>query len=208
VKYSEATVGCHADIFCSMVLKFIRIVLHSDYSPKKVELCWQPPEQYHEKYRRHFGCEVVFSAPMSRLYVESRDLDTPLPGANANLALYNDQLTLSILAELKRSNLQSRVYARLIEFLPDAECSREKVARSLNMSESSLRQKLRAENTCYQVLLDKVRSEMAQNYLGDRGLTISETAFLLGFTDSSNFTRAFKRWLGKSPSEFKRQQLK
>jgi AraC-like DNA-binding protein len=126
-----------------------------------------------------------------------------LSGSNASLAFHNDQLAQAILADLKKHDLRARVYARLIEYLPAGDCSREKVAHSLNMSESAFQKKLKAEGTSYQEVLDETRAELARHYLGKSGLSISEAAFLLGFTDSSNFSRAFKRWTGKSPSEFR-----
>ena len=206
VEYSEVTRGVHADAFCAVVLKFIRIVHRPDYNLKRLELCWEPPEKYHDKYRQHFGCEVVFAAPLTIIYLDEADLDVPLSGANASLAFQNDQSAKAILAELKKDNLQSRVYARLIEYLPAGECSREKVAHSLYMSESAFQKKLKMEGTSYQALLDRTRTELSQHYLGRGNMSISEAAFLLGFTDSSNFSRAFKRWLGVSPSEYRHQQ--
>jgi AraC-like DNA-binding protein len=74
------------------------------------------------------------------------------------------------------------------------------------MSESAFQKKLKLEGTSYQALLDGTRSELSQQYLGKGGMSISEAAFLLGFTDSSNFSRAFKRWLGVSPSEYRHHE--
>lgn len=206
VDYSEVTRGVHADAFCAVVLKFMRLVYRPDYKFERLELSWHPPEQYHDKYRKHFGCEVVFGAPLTTIYLNKKDLDVPLSGANARLAFQNDQSAKAILAELKKDNLQARVYARLIEYLPAGECSREKVAHSLHMSESAFQKKLKLEGTSYQTLLDRTRSELSQHYLGKGGMSISEAAFLLGFTDSSNFSRAFKRWLGVSPSEYRHDE--
>jgi AraC-like DNA-binding protein len=207
VDYSELTRGVHADAFCAVVLKFMRIVFRPDYNLKRLELNWTPPEKYHDKYRKHFGCEVTFGAPLTVLYFDKDDLDIPLGGANASLAFQNDQSAKAILAELKKDNLQARVYARLIEYLPAGECSREKVAHSLYMSESAFQKKLKLEGTSYQALLDRTRSELSQHYLGKGGMSISEAAFLLGFTDSSNFSRAFKRWMGVSPSEYRHHEV-
>ena len=203
VPYSETTLGCHADAFCAIALKFIRLVYSPDFKPMKVDLAWMPPAECHQKYRRYFGCEVNFSAPMTAIHLRSEDLHARLAGSNAALAYQNDQLAKAMLAEIKKDNLRSRVYARLIEFLPSGDCSREKVAASLYMSESAFRIKLKAEGTTYQHLLDRTRTDLARQYL-ESGMSISETAYLLGFTDSSNFSRAFKRWVGESPSQFRK----
>jgi len=206
VDYRAETFGCHADVFSAVILKLMRLVYVPDYTPRRVDLAWTPPVEYQHRYPEFFGCEVVFSAPLTAIHVDSGDLDIPLPGKNANLAFQNDQLAKVVLSDLKQDSLQSQVYSRLIEFLPAGECSREKVASSLFMSESAFQKKLNAEGSSYQEILDRTRSELAQHYLGKGGMSISETAFLLGFTDSSNFSRAFKRWLGISPSDFREAQ--
>ena len=203
VEYSDVTRGVHADAFVAVVIKFMRLVYQPDYAPKKVELSWTPPDECHDKYRQYFGANVEYGAPVTAVHVASEDLDVKLSGSNASLAFHNDQLAQAILADLKKHDLRARVYARLIEYLPAGDCSREKVAHSLNMSESAFQKKLKAEGTSYQEVLDETRAELARHYLGKSGLSISEAAFLLGFTDSSNFSRAFKRWTGKSPSEFR-----
>ncbi|MGI9232479.1 MAG: AraC family transcriptional regulator ligand-binding domain-containing protein [Woeseiaceae bacterium] len=203
VRYSDVTRGVHADAFLAVVIKFMRLVYQPDYVPRKVELNWTPPELYHDKYQKHFGPNVEFGASKTAIHVASEDLDAPLSGSNASLAFHNDQLATAILADLKKQDLRARVYARLIEYLPAGDCSREKVAHSLNMSESAFQKKLKVEGTSYQEVLDNTRSELARHYLEKSGLSISEAAFLLGFTDSSNFSRAFKRWTGKSPTDFR-----
>ena len=71
------------------------------------------------------------------------------------------------------------------------------------MSEATLQQRLAERGTSFQELLDDTRCELAIGYLHQPALTVTEIAFLLGFTDASNFTRAFKRWKGVPPSNFR-----
>ncbi|MFK7957570.1 MAG: AraC family transcriptional regulator [Lysobacterales bacterium] len=203
VSYSDVTQGVHADAFAAVVIRFIRLVYQPDFSPRLVELSSNPPDDLHARYQEHFGPNIQFGADKTAIHVNTSDLDAPLTGSNASLAFHNDQLAVAILASLKKHDLRARVYARLIEYLPAGECSREKVAHSLNMSESAFQKKLKADGTSYQEVLDETRSELARHYLGKSGISISEAAFLLGFTDSSNFSRAFKRWTGTSPTEYR-----
>ena len=81
------------------------------------------------------------------------------------------------------------------------------MASSLNLSVRSLQRKLSDENTNYKHLLDETRRELAMNYLGNSRLTINEITYLLGFSDPSNFTRAFRRWQGESPSNYRARQI-
>ena len=147
VEYSEQTRGVHADAFCAVALKFMRIVYQPDYAPYRLDLNWTPPAEQHTMYAEHFGCEIRFGADVTALHVAAKDLDVPLTGSNASLAFHNDQLAVAILADLKKQDLQARVYARLIEYLPAGDCNREKVAHSLNMSESRLTGRINVVHT-------------------------------------------------------------
>lgn len=79
----------------------------------------------------------------------------------------------------------------------------EHVAEELNMSRHTLYKKLKEENLTFAALLEDVRREQALTYLRDRNRSVSEVAELLGFSELSAFSRAFKRWMGKSPAEFR-----
>lgn len=202
---SETARNYDADGFTGVVLKFVRLIYKPDYHPRKVELTWTPPEQYWEKYRNYFGCEVEFSAPLAAIYFEKADLDVELPASNIELARQNDQVVVDFLAKGKL-DLPSQVYSKLIELLPSGDCSRERVASSLHMSASAFHEKLKKAGTNYQQLLDDTRRELAEKYIDQAEISLSEVAYLLGFTDSSNFSRAFKRWLGVSPREYRNQR--
>lgn len=77
------------------------------------------------------------------------------------------------------------------------------VAEQLNMSRQTLHKKLKEENLTFAALLDEVRREQALTYLQDDDRPLSEVAELLGFSELSAFSRAFKRWMGKSPAHFR-----
>lgn len=72
------------------------------------------------------------------------------------------------------------------------------------MSLKALEVKLSRENTNFQQVLDSTRQSLAASYIEQSSFSITEIAFLLGFSDAANFTRAFKRWTGKPPLEFRK----
>jgi AraC-like DNA-binding protein len=71
------------------------------------------------------------------------------------------------------------------------------------MSPATLYLKLAERGTSFQALLDNTRKDLACNYLHQATRSVTEVTFLLGFSDTSNFTRAFKRWTGSSPTNFR-----
>jgi AraC-like DNA-binding protein len=72
------------------------------------------------------------------------------------------------------------------------------------MSPSALQQKLAERNSSFQHLLNSVRQSLALAYMEQARVSITEMSFLLGFADNSSFTRAFRRWTGQSPRDYRR----
>ena len=105
--------------------------------------------------------------------------------------------------ELDRADVVANARARLVELLPSVECRKSRVAAALSMSTSTLHQRLIERGTSFHALLNDLRRELACSYLQQSGVSVTEITFLLGFTDVSNFTRAFKRWTGMSPTRFR-----
>ncbi len=77
------------------------------------------------------------------------------------------------------------------------------VARALHTSGRSLRRHLASQGTSYQQVLDEVRKRLALQYLSTTHLPLQEIAYLLGFNDASNFRRAFRKWTGRMPSDYR-----
>jgi AraC-like DNA-binding protein len=77
------------------------------------------------------------------------------------------------------------------------------LADHFNCSSRQLQRKLKDEGTSYRELLDKVRMDLAEQYITRNNFTITETAYLLGYSDPNNFSRAFKKWMGVSPGSFR-----
>ena len=200
---SPAVERAHEDAFIALVVKYIRLMYRPDYVPAKVTSIWPAPEQRGDVYRDYFGIEPEFDSTRNAIYISKEDLDVPLPAANAALARQNDQVVVDFLARMNKVDLPSQVNRKIIELLPSGECSNERIAAALNMSVRALYNKLNKVGTSYQELLDNTRKQLAFQYMLREEMSISEIAYLLGFTDCSNFSRAFRRWSGKSPSDFR-----
>ncbi|MBT8371214.1 MAG: helix-turn-helix transcriptional regulator, partial [Desulfobacterales bacterium] len=99
------------------------------------------------------------------------------------------------------NNIVDRVTAVIVDMLPSGGIADEKIAESLNMSVRSLQRRLKEVGTTFRGILDMVRKDLAETYVLDPEIELVEIAFLLGFSDQSAFSRAFRRWTGNSPSE-------
>ncbi len=193
----------HEDAFIALVVKYIRLMYQPDYVPARVTSIWPAPDDGSGVYRDYFGIEPEFDCDRNAIYIAKDDLDVLLPAANAALAQQNDQVVVDFLAKMKKVDLPSQVNRKIIELLPSGDCSNERIADSLHMSVRALYNKLNKAETSYQELLDNTRKQLAYQYMLKQEMSVSEIAYLLGFTDCSNFSRAFRRWSGQSPSDFR-----
>lgn len=191
----------------ALVIKFIRFMYQPDYQPVKVELMHEAAAGKESMYRQYLGENLVFEAERNAIWIDSADLDRPLPAANAELARQNDEVVVQFLAKMDRANVPAQVHAKLIEMLPSGDCSKTQVASALFMSVRTLHNRLAEAGTNYQQLLDQTRRELAEQYMKQSDISVSEIAYLLGFSDCSNFSRAFQRWTGSSPSAYRDEFL-
>ncbi|MFQ6023678.1 MAG: AraC family transcriptional regulator [Acidiferrobacterales bacterium] len=150
-----------------------------------------------------FRAPIEFKASENALHFDRQALLTPLPTANAELARANDRVVTDYLARFERGSVRRQVEQKLLEQLSSGHVSQESVARALHMSLRTLQRRLKQEGSSYKQLLDQTRRDLAARYLRESHLTVGEITFLLGFSEAANFTRAFKRWHGLSPSEFR-----
>jgi AraC-like DNA-binding protein len=152
--------------------------------------------QYYAFYR----CPVNFSASENSLILPTELMDKPLPSRNQHLARMHDQVLQNYLGQLSQSELGHKVREITINLMPSGEVCKEQIADSLHMSSRTLHRKLQEEGTSFAEILNDTRRELAIQYIQDNNLPLIEVSYLLGFSDSSAFTRAFKRWTGKTPA--------
>jgi AraC-like DNA-binding protein len=190
--------------FCFLVLT-MRMLYKQAFNPLRVEFHRPMPREGSGPYEALLRGAVSFAQPAGLLVFNKADLMQSLDGSCPELAQINDNIVVGYLARLDKNDVVSGVTQKIIEFLPDGDCSRDKVASALCMSSTTLQFKLSQRGTNFQHLLDDARKELACSYLRHATRSVTEVTFLLGFTDTSNFTRAFKRWTGVSPTDFRQQ---
>ena len=104
---------------------------------------------------------------------------------------------------MNEKDLIGRLRKILLDQLPNGGADQERVADVLHMSARTLHRKLRQEGTSYREQLDEVRRELSLQYMKHQQLSLMDIASQLGFSNCSNFARAFKRWVGKTPQEYR-----
>jgi|GEM_PF-6475271 len=146
-----------------------------------------------------FGCEhnrIVFDPAL--LELETYNPNPDIYNILAKDLIKNEAIDLGL-------NTSRRLKSFILSRIEKETLTQEAAAQHLNISVSTLKKQLSAEDTGFQKILTEVRMEKAQSLLQDDSLSISIIAERLGFAYISNFTRAFKRWHGCSPQEYKEQ---
>lgn len=169
--------------------------------PVRVRLPHQPVPPV-DAFREAVGCPVEFGAANVAIVFDSQIVAQPVFTGNPELAAEADRLSARYIEALLPDSVAARVRALLLQAMPLGNLDQDGVARSLHQSASTLQRRLRAEGTSFQRLLDATRREQALEYLKEGRHSLADITFLLGFTDQSNFTRAFRRWTGKTPRQY------
>jgi AraC-like DNA-binding protein len=165
-----------------------------------------PAPAYVAEYARVFGAPVRFDAPATAIGFDRALLDAPLLHANPDLHRVLASEAERKLSALAVAPLRDRVRAMVLEEDEGGRSQRpsmDAVARRLGLSERSLRRRLRAEGATFAAVVETAIAEAARRRLRDRRATIKAVADELGFSEASAFHRAFKRWTGMTPQQFR-----
>lgn len=190
------------DAGLSGFLRMCRLTAGDDIDPVHVSLR-RPRPDCDSRLQAYFRAPLEYDADANVLSFSKQQVDTPLTNSNPELARINDKAVVDYLARFDRDSLTMQVRSRIIERLHDGTPNQEAIARSLNVSLRSLQRKLNNEATNFKTLLESTRRELALLYIRETHRSLGEITYLLGFSEPSNFTRAFKRWTGVSPIEYR-----
>ena len=197
-----AVAAVFVDVAMALLLDMCRMNAGAALRPMAASLRRGRPENV-DAYARFFGCPVRFGAEENAFVLSAKDADRSLPSSNKQLAAVFDRMLTEELARLDKSNVIARCRAAVLEDLPSGEASAEETAKQLHMSPRTLQRKLAEAQTTYVQLVDDTRKDLALRYIEDPRRSITDITFSLGFSQPSAFTRAFRRWTGLAPSEYR-----
>ena len=190
------------DAFAAIYVRTCRNRLGRDYAPLAVYL--RRPEPADPKpWHAVFRAPVFFGAEEDRLEFAARDFDSHLDDANPELAEHNETVLKRTLAQLQPLTWERKVRRAIEEQLPEGEPSAERIAQALHLSLRSLQRHLADEGCRFDALLNECRENLALLHLRDPHCSLAEISYLLGFADTSSFSRAFKRWTRMTPGQFR-----
>ncbi|PKM25766.1 MAG: AraC family transcriptional regulator [Gammaproteobacteria bacterium HGW-Gammaproteobacteria-13] len=176
-----------------------------DIPPTEVRFQHAAPADTAE-YQRIFRCPVLFDQADNALVFPKRLLATPLGQADAQVRLMLDAYADRLLGEIQQGNsVLDRARLELSRQLPEVGADLQQIAARLALSPRTLQRRLREAGLSFNQLVDETRQQLVLHYLRDPALELAEIAFLVGFSEPGSLARAFRRWTGQSPGEYRRQ---
>lgn len=187
-------------------VSFGRWLVGEEFRVAQVEFCQpQPPgHAEREEYAEFFACPVVFDAPRNQLVYDAEVLQLTVPNASEELLQLLQERANRLLEGVSQgSGIAARITSLLATQLTNRVPDKARIAAQIGMSERTLQRRLREEGTSFQEILDKTRHYLARELLRNTGLSLNEVALQLGFAEPSAFFRAFKKWEGCTPGQYR-----
>jgi AraC-like DNA-binding protein len=187
-------------------VRMMRTLTGQEINPLEVTFSYPPPESV-EEYESYFNCPVLFEQKANTFTIPLKVIFTPILYANPELLEYFENYAQEFLAEMDRqSEYASTVTKILLSQLDDEDLSIKKVAKELSVSVRTLQNRLKAEGVVFSDLLQDVREKLAKKYLREN-YSVEDITYLLGFSEPSVFRKAFKKWSGVTPKQYRQSSF-
>jgi AraC-like DNA-binding protein len=194
------------DAHVANLLQLCRIIYGQELMPEDVALTLPTPADP-EPWTAHYGPVVRFGQNKNSFAISTEDADVPLTGSNPELVAIHEEVIKRHLLNLDRNNILNRIRLKLMDALPSGRVTEEGMAEAMNMSKRTLHRRLRENNETFRSILTQVRQDLANRYIRDPSFSMTEIAFMLGYTDTSAFSRAFRNWFGHAPTHARALRL-
>ena len=199
-RFQSSTLDQEADSHLASLLNLCRLNYGQSLKPAFVRFQHGQPEDP-QPWHDYFGVEVQFDQAENSLAIRNKDADTSLTVSNPMLVFLNEDIMRRQVSDLNRKDVLNRTRVTIMEQLPSGDVNEASVAEALNMTKRTLHRKLAEHGLSFRKLLIDVRQELVQCYIKEPAYSITEISFLLGYFDTSAFSRAFRSWFGQSPTE-------
>lgn len=189
------------DLSISIACNIMRDLCGEDWNPAEVLLSRPcPPDQM--PYKRFFRAPIRFNESQNAIVFSSHWLKHPLPGADPLLHRYLEEEAQDLYAQ-RDTNLVHTLSGILRRLMVTQTCSVANAANILHLHERTLNRRLRDEGTSFRQELDNTRYEVAKQFLAGSRVPLEKLATVLGYSDKTAFSRAFKRWSGITPAKWR-----
>lgn len=181
------------------LVQMCRLQADPGFVPASVSLERQFPVD-RRPWDEFFGTPVRFAAEVSSVVIEKSVANRVLTSAHLGIFNQHQEKLEQTIAKLNLADVVGQVRVAIQQLLPSGSITEREVARVIGKTSSTLYRALRQHGTTFRELLRDVRKDLARRYVMDPRYSITEVAFMLGYAETSAFSRAFGKWFGKSPT--------
>jgi AraC-like DNA-binding protein len=194
------------DYAVGFTVKMCRLNLGEFLAPIKIEIA-RPKPREPERWEYLFASRVEFDHKATRIIWSRSDISDRLVTGNPVLARVNDEESAACIDSFLNTSFARKVVEKILARLPDGSPDQQLISSDLFMSGRSMQRKLKDEDISFSELLQDCRFQLAKKYLRQHNRSVVEAGYLLGFSEPSSFSRAFKRWTGQTPVEYRSEAL-
>lgn len=188
----------------AVALNTLRVMVGSQWNPREVHFAHDEPPTVSE-HQRLFRAPILFACPTNAFVMDREFCKQPIPAADSNLFKILSRYLENVLSQMPKEDQRLALIRRKIaETIKDGNPNLARIAKAIAWSPRTLQRQLSSLGTDFRTLLDDTRRRFALDYLKDSQNTLTQIAFLLGYSEVSAFNRSFKRWTGKTPLGYRR----
>ena len=187
-----------------MLINLLNKGIGKEISPVSVT----SPFEYGELLTKEINA-TINKAKQKEVIFSMKDLKKPFLTANNIMVEYLEPQLKQKLVEIENQiseTFTARVQKKLFQLIPSGQFGLENVAEEFGISGRTLQRNLSVENTSFNQMVKDIQKMMTFNYLEAKELSIDEIAYLVGYTETSSFYRAFKKWTGKTVSQYQKNK--
>ena len=189
------------DSATATLFKFMRMLCGREWLPSAVCYAHRSPADT-TPYRNLFRAPVLFDQEITGLYFPASCLELPVPNADPDRC----NLIQSYIAEIEQQysgDFPGQMRNVVRTMLPTGKCAADRLAELFSMHLRTLQRRLADNGTTFEAIVDETRQEIATHHLAKKNTSISQLSAILGYHDSRAFIRAFRRWTGATPTEWR-----
>ncbi|WP_028025517.1 AraC family transcriptional regulator [Enterovibrio calviensis] len=195
------------ECFLSTLVRLCRDLVGGDLDPVKLQFAFDRHNVEYDSDSEFLNCPVEFGCERNAVLLDLKQCKERLFGNNPAINQMHIELLNQFMTRVDKTNLTYLIESKILDELPVGAPSQADVAKHLGYSLRNLQRKLSEQGTCYKDILDNTRKRITLNYIRQPHMSISEIGYLVGFSNVANFNRAFRRWEGCAPGEYRANYL-
>lgn len=181
--------------------RFLQLLCGKDWRPSAVHFCFRVPADP-DPFSKIFGAPVHFNQPVSAVVFSSHYLQREISSANLELG----QILRTYISQIESrysGDFLGQLRSVVRTLLPTGGCTAERVAALFAMHRRTMHRQLAARQMTFESIVDSIRQEMAMSMLAQADISLASLARMLGYRNASSLQRAFRRWRGMTPTEWR-----